>query len=204
MKFVSVDPSLSNTAIVWGTIKEDKTLNLLGWRIVASKKSTVKIPVMEDRLNRIKDIFSAVDDVLLMFPPDVCFGEYPTGSLNSSAAVSLGISLSILAKLPNFNGVTALDVKKVVGIGVISKDQIMDYCLKKYPDFSFEKKKDGTLVKARMEHVADAAVIAEAGLKKMKIDSFIESNGRTYKIVPTEKIVEANKEIKAAMSKLKR
>ena len=167
MKFISIDPSLSNTAIVWGEIVDGNIIPK-NWKIVTSKKSSTKIPVMEDRLNRIKDIFSAVDKVLDEVKPDVCFGEYPSGSQSSSASVSLGISLSILAKLPNLIAVTPMAVKKVIGAGIISKDQIMDYCLNKYPDFPFEKKKDGTLVKARMEHVCDSVVIALAGIKKMK------------------------------------
>lgn len=167
MKFISVDPSLSNTAIVWGEIKDGKIVPE-NWVVVASKKSSAKIPVMQDRLNRIKDIFAAIDEVLLLVKPDVCFGEFPSGSQSSSASVSLGISLAILAKLPNLIAVTPMDVKKVVGKGIVSKDDVMDYCVLNYPNFQFEKKKDGTLVKARMEHVADAIVIFEAGLKKMK------------------------------------
>lgn len=167
MKFISIDPSLSNTAIVWGEIVDGKIIPE-NWTIVSSKKSPTKTPVMEDRLNRIKDIFSAVDKVLDEVKPDVCFGEYPSGSQSSQASVGVGCSLSILAKVPNLIAVTPMAVKKVIGAGIISKDQIMDYCLNKYPDFPFEKKKDGTLVKARMEHTCDAIVIALAGIKKMK------------------------------------
>jgi hypothetical protein len=63
MKFISIDPSLSNTAIVWGEIVDGNIIPK-NWKIVASKKSTVKIPVMQDRLNRIKDIFAAIDEIL--------------------------------------------------------------------------------------------------------------------------------------------
>ncbi len=166
MKFVSVDPSLSNTAIVWGEIVDGKIIPE-NWKVVASKKSAAKMPVMQDRLNRIKDIFAALDEVLERIKPDVTFGEFPTGSQSSSASVSLGISLAILAKLPNLKAVTALDVKKEVSKGVVSKDDVMDYCVFKYPDFPYEKKGD-VLIKARMEHVCDSVIIAQAGLKKMK------------------------------------
>ena len=124
---------------------------------------------MEDRLCRIKDIFEVIDDIVDVFKPDVCFGEYPSGSQSSAASVSVGISLSILAKLPNLIPVTPMDVKKVVSNGVVSKDDVMGYCLSKYPAFPYEKKSDGTLIKARMEHVCDAIAIAVAGVKKMKI-----------------------------------
>ena len=166
MKFVSVDPSLSNTAIVWGEIKDGKVIPE-NWVVVASKKSATKIPVMQDRLNRIKDIFAAIDEVLERVKPDITFGEFPTGSQSSSASVSLGISLSILAKLPNLTAVTALDVKKEVSKGVVSKDDVMDYCVLKYPNFPYEKKGD-VLIKTRMEHVCDSVIIAQAGLKKIK------------------------------------
>ena len=166
MKFVSIDPSLSNTALVWGEIMEDKTINLQGYKIVHTEKSgDKKVPVMVDRLNRVQDIFYAVDETLMDVCPDICFGELPSGSQSSQGAVGAGISLAILAKLPNLIHVTPMDVKKVIGRGIITKDQIMDYCLNKYPYFQFEKKKDGTLVKARMEHVCDAVVICEAGVK---------------------------------------
>ncbi len=169
MKFVSIDPSMSNTALVWGEIKEDKTLNLQGYKIVHTEKSSdKKVSVMVDRLDRIIDIFEGVDEVLNSINPDFCFGELPSGSQSSQGAVGVGISLAILAKLPNLIHVTPMDVKKVVGVGIITKDQIMDYCLNKYTDFPFEKKKDGTLVKARMEHTCDAIAIALAGIKKMK------------------------------------
>lgn len=175
MKFVSIDPSLSNTAIVWGEIIDGKIIPE-NWKVVSSKKSATKMPVMQDRLNRIKDIFAAIDEVLDRIKPDVTFGEFSTGSKSSSSAISIGVSLSILAKLPNLVPVTAMAVKKVVGSGIISKDQIMNYCVLKYPDFPFEKNKDGALIKARMEHVADSLAIALAGLKKLKEN---EIKGRT-------------------------
>ena len=165
MKFVSVDPSLSNTAIVWGEIIDGKIITE-NWIVVASKKSSAKIPVMQDRLNRIKDIFAAIDEVLLLVKPDVCFGEFPSGSQSSSASVSLGISLAILAKLPNLTAITPMDVKKVVAKGIVSKEDVMDYCVLNYPDFPYEKKGD-VLIKARMEHTCDAIAIAAAGLKKL-------------------------------------
>lgn len=170
MKFVSIDPSMSNTAIVWGEIKKDKTLDLQGYRIVHTERSdNKKLPVMVDRLNRIKELFNTVDEVLLDFSPDVCMGELPSGSQSNSASIGIGISLSILAKLPSLHVVTPMDVKRIVGAGIVTKEQIMDYCLNKYVDFPFEKKKDGSLIKARMEHVSDAIVIAEAAIKKANI-----------------------------------
>lgn len=133
---------------------------------------------MVDRLERIRKIFAEVDKVLDTWKPDVCIAELPSGSQSSSGAIGVGISLSILAKLPNLTAVTPTDVKRIVGKGVISKDQVMDYCLNKYPNFGFEKKKDGTLVKARMEHICDSIVIVEAGVKKGLVFSpkKVESN----------------------------
>lgn len=169
MRFLSIDPSMSNTAIVWGEIKEDKTLLLQGYKIVHTEKSKEKVAVMADRVNRVRSIFTMMDEVIAEQQPDVSFFEYSSGSQSSSGAISVGVSCAIAAKLPTPNfGVTPMDVKKIVGKGTISKDQVMEYCLSKYPDFNFEKKKDGSLVKARMEHVCDAILIGLAGIKKMK------------------------------------
>ena len=50
MKFLSIDPSMSNTALVWGYIKENK-LELIDYSIVHTEKSSnKKLPVMVDRL----------------------------------------------------------------------------------------------------------------------------------------------------------
>lgn len=166
--FVSVDPSLSNTAIVWGTIDDNNKITPLGYKLAHSEKGKdKKVPVMEDRVNRIRAIFEMVDEVLEEFKPTISFGEYPSGSQSSSASVSLGISCSVLAKLPNFIGVTPMDVKKVVGKGVITKKDIMDYCEANFPYFPYERKKDGTMVAGRMEHICDSIIIGVAGIKKM-------------------------------------
>lgn len=167
MKFISVDPSLSNTAIVWGNYS-DGIIEWLGYDIAISKKSpNKKMKVMEDRVNRIVGIFSCIDNVIERENPIISFGEYPSGSQSSAAAVSLGISCSILAKLPNLIGVTPMDVKKIVGAGIVDKKHIMKYCENKYPDFNYERKKDNSFVEGRMEHVCDAMVIAEAGILKL-------------------------------------
>jgi Holliday junction resolvasome RuvABC endonuclease subunit len=168
MKFISVDPSLSNTAIVWGEIVDGKIIPI-GYKLAHSEKGKdKKVAVMEDRVSRIRSIFTMIDEVLSMYPPDICAFEYSSGSQSSAGAISVGVSCAIAAKLPLPSlGVTPMEVKKVIGKGVISKVDVMNYCETKYPDFPYERKKDGTMVLGKMEHVADAIIIMEAGLKKL-------------------------------------
>lgn len=159
--FVSVDPSMSNTAVVYGYI-ENNNLVPIGYKLFQTVKSINKRkPVMLDRLERITDTICKMNDFINVIKPDICFGELPSGSQSSSASVGVGVSLSILAMLPNLKVVTPMDVKKVVGKGVISKEDIIEYCINKYPTFPYERKKD-VIIKGRMEHVCDAIVIAEA------------------------------------------
>lgn len=168
MKFVSIDPSLSNTAIVWGEIVDGKVIPI-GYRLAHSEKGKdKKVAVMEDRVNRIRNIFTMIDEVISMYPPDVCAFEFSSGSQSSAGAVSVGVSCAIAAKLPLPSvGCTPMEVKKVIGKGIISKTDIMNYCAAKYPDFPYERKKDGTMILGKMEHICDAIIIMEACIKKL-------------------------------------
>lgn len=169
--FMSIDPSLSNTALVFGYV-ENGVVYVKDYTVIHTEKSSQKkLPVMEDRLSRIQEIFKTITRALNDCPSDYFFGELPSGSQSSQASVGVGVSLAILATFEDIMVVNPFDVKKIVKKGAVSKDEIMDYVYEKYKDsgFKFETKKDGSLVKTRMEHVCDAIVIAEACVKKYKL-----------------------------------
>jgi hypothetical protein len=166
-KFLSVDPSLRNTAIVCGEIINNEIISF-SYTVITTIKSNKKINQAEDLVNRCRELLYGVDFYIHNFKPDYCFGEFPSGSQNAAGMKSYGISCAILSRLPVFTGVTPMDVKKIVGTGVISKDAIIKYVDKKYSFAKLEKNKNGDIIKERMEHVCDAVVIAEAGINKLK------------------------------------
>lgn len=169
LKFISVDPSLSNTAVVYGTIIGEVIPE--GYFLLHTdppKKGEKKINSI---VSRAKYILDELRDFVNKFNPDVCFAELPTGSQSSSASISVGVSCCIIATLGDKTvSVTASDVKmNSVGSKTATKKEIMGYCENKYPNFMFERKKDGSMVEGRMEHVCDAICIAEVGFKTMII-----------------------------------
>lgn len=167
--FLSVDPSLSNTAIVWGDIYPDNSMNFYNYKLIHTEKKKGE-KVIPDLVYRSTTILRCLKDVLDEIQPDVCFVELPTGSQSSNASIGVGISCCIIAYLKlrckQVVTVTASSVKlDAVKNKNATKKEIMAYCENKYPNFLFERKKDGSLVEGRMEHVCDAICIAESGLK---------------------------------------
>jgi len=166
MRFVSIDPSMSNTAIVWGNIDGNKVMPI-GWEVVSSKKDK-KESVAIDSINRAREVIKTIQEKIEYFNPQICFGESPNGSKSSSAMRGYGMSCCFLALLPNPVFVTPFDVKKFVnGTNSASKDDVMKLAEELFPDFNFERSKDNKLIKTRMEHVCDALIIACSGLKKL-------------------------------------
>ena len=166
-KFISVDPSMNNCAIVWGYI-DGNNIEPVDWEVSVTKKGTGKINVAVDTINRARKTIEAIQYRLILWEPEVCFGEVPSGSQSSNAMRSYGLSCAFLAMLPNQIFVTPTDVKKFVnGTNSASKDDVMLLAREMFPNFKWETDKKGNLIKARMEHVADALIIACAGLNKI-------------------------------------
>lgn len=174
MKFISVDPSMSNTALVFGEIV-DGNIVPVDYLLLQTTSAAKKGAKMSDLVRRAELILGSIISFKDVYKPFICFAELPSGSQSQSASVGIGISVSIIGLLNPRTEVTPVEVKRIVGLGAISKKEVMAYCLEKYPTFPFEKKKDGSLVEGRMEHVCDALVIAEAGLKKFKKESLDNS-----------------------------
>ena len=172
LTFLSVDPSLSNTALVWGDIYPDNSINFYNYRLIHTEKKKGE-KVILDLVDRSTYILKSLKDVLDEIKPDVCFAELPTGSQSASASVGVGISCCIISYLrlrcKQVVTVTASAVKlDAIGNKNATKKEIMKYCENKYPNFLFERKKDGSLLECRMNHVADAICIAESGFKIIK------------------------------------
>ncbi len=165
IKFISVDPSLKNTAVVYGYINDGVVIPE-GYKLIQTEKSK-NSKIIRDLVNRSKTILDSIHNLIQDWGPEVCFAELPTGSQSSQASIGVGISCCIIASLkePVFT-VTAFDVKMcAVGNKNASKKEIIAYCDLEYPEFPFERKRDKTIVETRMEHVCDAICVAEAGLK---------------------------------------
>ena len=177
LKFIAIDPSLCNTAIVYGVIKKGKLVPK-GWKIITTVKSTIKsIRVSSDLVNRCTVINNELNSFIKEFKPKVCFAETPSGSKSHNAAISYGVSCFTIALMnPPAIQLTPVEVKKrTVGKNTATKNEMMSWADTNYPDFPYERNKQGALIKARMEHVCDAIAIADAGLQTDQFKQLISA-----------------------------
>ena len=165
IKFISIDPSLRNTAVVYGELQGD-IIKLKGSYIHQNTKDKSKqVRASSDLIVRGRGLIKQVNAWVDVYAPDIIFAETPSGSQSFKGAIAYGVSCMLIATLkPAPIEVTPQEVKKVLGKGVISKDMIINYVDKKYPNF-LPRKKNGAINKSEAEHIADAVVAAEAGLK---------------------------------------
>ena len=169
IKYMSLDPSLTNTAVVWGEIEvESDTIYPEGFELINTVKTKLKtIRSSSDLVRRCRTINEKLHPLIEQYNPAVVFVETPSGSQNYSGAISYAVSCYLIGTIdPPPIEVTPLEVKmQSVGKGTASKKDVMNYCLKKFPDFPYERKKDGSLVEAKMEHVCDSIATSVAGIK---------------------------------------
>ena len=165
IKFISIDPSLRNTAIVFGMINND-VIKLGGSAIIHTTKTEHKqVRASSDLVERSRSLLNGVKKYIDIHKPDIVFAETPSGAQSYNSAISYAISCAIIAIVePQPIEVTPQEVKTITGLKNPSKKEIIDLVNSKYPDF-LPKKKDGKILLAEAEHFADAIIIAEAGLK---------------------------------------
>ena len=167
MRFISMDPSLRNTAIVWGDIVDGKVIPQDYKISITSKDDSKKIRVSSDTISRVRKTLSLIAEIIAEVKPTICFAESPSGSKSSSAMMSYGVSCCFIAAMtPPAIEVTPTELKMgSVGTKTASKTEMIEWAVNTYPDFPFEKKPSGEVVVGRMEHVADAIACAAAGIK---------------------------------------
>lgn len=163
---MSVDPSLTHTGVVFGTIERD-SLYISHYDLCITEKSTnKKVRASSDLVSRCRQIINNITKWIEEYQPDIIFAETPSGSKNASAARSYGISCFAIALLePPAIQVTPQEVKKLVfGKSTATKKEIIEYVDKKYDYFELPMY-DGRINLGKAEHIADAVCIAEAGLQ---------------------------------------
>jgi Holliday junction resolvasome RuvABC endonuclease subunit len=181
-----LDPALSNFGMAKG-ILDLKTgefeLKELG--LQQTEKTTVKtVRTNCDDINRSRQIYDAMNDFLS--DVRIVFAETPVGSQNASGMKAYGVSVALLATLvtPPIQ-VTAGQVKAVTGKRNATKNQVIEWAAKQYPDAkwlparltktsdpeSFPKHPNGDLLHKVNEHMADAIAAIHAGVES---DEFIK------------------------------
>lgn len=178
IKFISIDPSLRNTALVYGHIVDGR-IKLEGSAIINTIKNQNKqVRASSDLVERSRSLINGVRNYVAIHKPDICFGETPSGAQSFSSAISYAISCAIIAMVePSPIEVSPQEVKNITGLKNPSKKEIIDLVESKYPNF-LPRKKSGEILLSEAEHIADAIIVVEAGLKTkqyLQIKTLIEN-----------------------------
>lgn len=181
LTYLSIDPSLRNTAIVHGIIREEKLVPL-GYILIHTQKSKdKKATATDDLVARCKHLYGSVtallrgryfDDAgeaLLQYQnPDFIFVESPSGAQSFKSGVSYAVSCFLIATLhPSAFTVTPHSVKKYsCGNTKATKEEMIEWAQNTYPDFKLPMY-NGKINKGKAEHVADALAVGYVGFQKL-------------------------------------
>jgi Holliday junction resolvasome RuvABC endonuclease subunit len=166
IKVISIDPSMSNTGIVWATVDlVTDEVEIVSTVLVSTEKGKSKgVRASSDTVKRCRELTAAIAQAL-EFNPQVCFAETPSGSQSSDGMKSYGISCTLIALLePEAVQVTPDEVKKAsVGTKTATKEQMREWAYEKHPDAGWIEFR-GKRTNAN-EHVADAIAAIYAGIR---------------------------------------
>lgn len=192
-KFIALDPSMTNTGIVVGVIKNDKIEEITHILLSETKKSSdKKVPSGIDTINRCRTAFDVIREAIQVHKPRVIFAEMPSGSQSAAAMKSYGVTCMMLGALrPVPIPVTPTHVKKAsVGRKNASKADMIRWAFELYPDLSWLKGSknkmeiiapDGKYLGNKNEHIADAIAAAHAGVETddfKRIKEFIKNESQ--------------------------
>ena len=165
MKFLSLDPSLTNTGWASGLIDDGQVIVREIGLIESPKGKSKQVRASSDTIARCRNTWQQVQELIDHFDPNVIFAETPTGSQSANGMKSYGATCQLLACLPVIPiEVTAEQVKiAATGKKTASKADVIDWAFDLYPDMDwfFHAGK----LQGKNEHMADAIAAAYAGVK---------------------------------------
>lgn len=180
MDFISIDPSLSNTGIVYWRRGKPYTSFVLTTKPVKKKRKKGDPPINIQDLNRMSLYHQGVLSHLSNPSYNFVVAEIPQGSQSADAVKGYAATLCLLMRIKEkpVHTFSPNQLKKYLGIDYHtlkklgkpslkekqSKDFIVNYVEEHYPGF-LPRKKDGTINFARANHIADAVVLGEMYLR---------------------------------------
>lgn len=173
IKLIGCDPSMRNFGYATGLYDIDTgELEIIDLNLVETKpadKATKKLI----RQN-CQDLDSAQEQfrgMIAHVTQDVafCIAEVPVGSQSARAMMSCGLCIGVLSGCPvPIIPVTPTQVKKAgVGIGTATKDEMIAWATKRFPDAPWltQKRKGAVEYLGKNEHLADACACLLAGIE---------------------------------------
>lgn len=172
IRFVSIDPALTHTGIVWGEIVNG-TITMKNMLLIETEKTKNKqVRASSDTIDRCRQTYNLLIDVIDNVKPQVIFVETPSGSQSSDGMKSYGAVCQLIATLkPIPIEVTPTEVKiATVGNKTATKLEMIKWAYNNFQLNWFKSSKgyempDGKTLAHKNEHIADACAIAVAGMK---------------------------------------
>lgn len=171
LKFVAIDSSLANTGVAIGTI--DSLGNPTVERILLTeteKSKNKQVRASTDTIDRCRQTFKFVDQILKDIKPHVIFVETPSGSQSSAGMKSYGATCQLIASLnPAPIELSPIEVKVLtVGSKTASKLDMINWAHKLYPNLEWYW--HAGKLQGKNEHLADAIAIVHAGVKTTQFE----------------------------------
>lgn len=168
-KFISLDPSLRNTAVVFGTT-EGKVIYPERYELVITRPDFKKGEKVMDIYRRYKIMYRRLHDILEEYQPDILFSEKPSGSQSFDSSASYFGTLFLLATFDLDKRIVSPKFVKenTHGSDSATKDEMIGYVQNNYPDFKLPTRKlkgEQVVVKTKAEHICDAICVAESCVK---------------------------------------
>ena len=162
---VSFDPSLANFGMA-ALILDFETMQLSVQDLVLTeteRRVNKMVRQNSDDLRRARDIHATYTKFAQR--GKIAFVEIPTGAQSARAAFAFGATVGLLAACPvPIIQLQPSEVKlATVGTKTASKEEMIEWATKKYPDAPWLRTKAGRLLNSN-EHLADAVAIAHAGI----------------------------------------
>lgn len=171
MKFVAIDSSLANTGVATGIIDQNGKPIVKSLKLVETKKTKNKqVRASTDTIDRCRQTYKFVDEILKEERPHVIFVETPSGSQSSSGMKSYGATCQLIASLtPAPIELSPTEVKVLtVGNKTASKADMIEWAHKLYPNLEWHW--HAGKLQNKNEHLADAVAIVHAGVKTAQFE----------------------------------
>lgn len=176
IKFLSIDSSLRNTGISWGSINGNE-VHIEGILLHQTEKSKNKqVRASSDTIRSCRSTYTFLIGKIKEINPQVIFVETPSGSQSASGMKSYGATCQLIGSIypppvevtPNEAKIASTGNKKA------TKAEIIKWAYDKYPNLDWVK--SGKILKSSVqvtgtlhlsgdnEHCADSIAVVHAGV----------------------------------------
>jgi len=171
---MGIDAAFANVGIAVATLDitdpKNPVIAVEALRLIHTeglKKRPKGVPRSADDLRRAREALYGIHDAIDSHEPDFVIAEVPFGSQSARASWALGISLGVLASIPNLIEVTPREVKAATGEKHADKDYMIEWAMGLYPNAPWQMRRfkgDLIQVSSSNEHTADAVAAIHAGI----------------------------------------